>query len=117
MTSKPTLFIVYNASGSLLGHATYAYHHLRQSPGKDCSACALTHGPSLSLSESTGWTALKARLETGGVEGMQGRGVIVKQLHTEDLTESSGLYCPLDSIEVGIKLNYVLALDQRSYEG
>lgn len=85
--SKPSLFILYNASGSLLGHATYAYHHLRQSPDKDCSACAITHGPRLSMSETTSWTGLKARLESGEVTGLERRGVVVKQLHTEDLTE------------------------------
>ncbi len=89
--SKPTLLILYNASGSLLGHATYAYHHLRSSPGKDCSACAITHGTSLSLNESPGWTALKARLEEGSVDGMAGRGVGVRQLHTEDITSTVGV--------------------------
>ncbi|CAD6565075.1 MAG: hypothetical protein TREMPRED_000801 [Tremellales sp. Tagirdzhanova-0007] len=85
--SKPTLLILYNASGTLLGHATYAYHHLRQSSGRECSACAITHGPRLALSESAGWTSLKARIEAGDVPGLGGHGVQVKQLHTEDLTD------------------------------
>ena len=89
--SKPTLLILYNASGTLLGHASYAYHHLRATPGKECSACALTHGPRLSLGETAGWTALKARLEHGEVAGLDGRGVGVRQLHTEDLTDQVSL--------------------------
>ena len=76
----PELLILYNASGSLLGHANYAYHHLRQTPGQDCSACTLTHGPKLSLGESTEWASTKRRIEQ--------RGVVVRQLHTEDLDAS-----------------------------
>ena len=88
--SKSTLMILYNASGTLLGHATYAYHHLRQSPGRDCSACAITHGPRLSLGESAGWTSLKARIEAGDSTELRGHGVQVRQLHTEDLNNQVG---------------------------
>ena len=77
------LLILYNAAGSLLGHAAYAYHHLVSTPSKDCSACALTHGPKLTLSESPGWTELKGKIERGELNG--GEAMKVKQLHTDEI--------------------------------
>lgn len=82
-----SLLIVYNASGTLLGHLAYGYHHIRSTPDKECSACALTHGPSLSLSERDEWASLKERLERGSLKGLEGKKVLVKQLHTEDISQ------------------------------
>ncbi|KAJ9096851.1 hypothetical protein QFC21_005124 [Naganishia friedmannii] len=84
-----TLLVLYNASGTLLGHARYAYHHIRGTPSQSCAACALTHGPTLSLSESEEWTSLKRKLENGEVKGIGDRKVEVRQLHKEDLTEET----------------------------
>jgi len=85
-----TLLILYNASGTLLGHLTYGYHHLRQTPNRDCSACALTHGPALTLSERQEWVGLKGSIERGELEGMGGKGVAVRELHIEDMTPVVG---------------------------
>ena len=87
MTS-PTLLVLYNASGSLLGHLAYGYHHIRQTDGRSCSACTLTHGPTLALSERTEWAESRGRIERGELEGLRGRGMGVKQLHTDELDET-----------------------------
>ena len=79
-----SLLILYNASGNLLGHATYAYHHLAGTPGKSCSACSLTHGPKLSLGESQEWKDLSAKISKGETTGQPLR---VKQLHKDEMDD------------------------------
>ncbi|ORX35092.1 hypothetical protein BD324DRAFT_652808 [Kockovaella imperatae] len=80
--TDPTLYILYNASGTLLGHAAYAYAHMRCDTDKSCSACTLTHGPKLSLSERKEWKELKGKLTSG--EFIPGQRYNVKQWHTEE---------------------------------
>ncbi|KAI1829195.1 hypothetical protein DTO027I6_9908 [Penicillium roqueforti] len=62
-STDPTIYIVYNAKSTLLGKVNYVY---RKKTCPDpainpaCAACELTHGPSLSLSESSQWKQTKA---------------------------------------------------------
>ncbi|GFZ44401.1 hypothetical protein JCM24511_02123 [Saitozyma sp. JCM 24511] len=93
-TASPiaTLFVIYNASGSLLGHLAYGYHHIRQTPGKECSACALTHGPRLAVTERAEWSRTRWRLESGELIGDEGKGVAVRTLHKEEVDEGIKTY-------------------------
>lgn len=86
MSTKSTLLMIYNASGTLTGHLAYGYHHLLGTEGKDCSACALTHGPKLALNEREEWSELKGRIERGQLQGAEGKEVSVRTLHKEDVT-------------------------------
>lgn len=87
MTSR-TLYVLYSAQGSMLGHLKYAYYHIRGDSEFACAACDITHGKSLSLSELPAWQALKERFEKGQV-GELGP-VQVKQLHTDEQTKEVG---------------------------
>ena len=79
--SMPTLLINYNAKGSLIGHLSYAYNHIKCNEDASCSACSITNGKSLSLSEKPEWKDLKGKLKDGSF--LEGKKVDVKQLHIE----------------------------------
>ncbi|OCL13375.1 hypothetical protein AOQ84DRAFT_436369 [Glonium stellatum] len=66
-TSPKTLYILYNADGSILGKLKYGYRKLKSSPDCEptCAACDITHG-GLSLSETPAWTAAKKEIEASG---------------------------------------------------
>ncbi|RMJ23148.1 hypothetical protein PHISP_05992 [Aspergillus sp. HF37] len=75
--NQPTLYIIYNAKSTLFGKVDYAYRKLTRPDSCSrpaCAACELTHGPSLSLTESPEWAAAKARI----------RNVTVAQVHTDE---------------------------------
>lgn len=74
---QPTIYVVYNAKGTLLGKVDYVYRKAT-CPNQDstpaCAACELTHGPSLRLTETTEWAATKARIHHA----------TIKQVHTDE---------------------------------
>lgn len=77
MPAQPTLYIIYNANSTLFGKADYVYRKLtNRDPHSHpaCAACELTHGPSLSLTESPEWAAVKTRI----------RHATVAQVHTDE---------------------------------
>jgi hypothetical protein len=75
----PTLYIIYNASSTLLGKLSYVRRKCTSSNSDPaCAACELTHGPSLSLTESAEWRKAKQRI----------KGVAVKQVHTDEMPEN-----------------------------
>lgn len=69
-SNDPTIYIVYNAKSTLLGKVNYVYRKATcPNPATDpaCAACELTHGPSLSLSESSQWKQTKARISNANI--------------------------------------------------
>ena len=92
------IYILYNARGSLLGKANYAYRKLTSpspsaasastsSPNQPdresvCAACDLTHA-GLSLTETPLWKSTKRRLISSGGSKTA---VQVEQLHQDELT-------------------------------
>ena len=65
MTSNErTLYLIYNADGSILGKLRYGYRKVTAPAdrGPVCAACDLTHG-GMSLSETPAWVAAKAEIE------------------------------------------------------
>lgn len=83
--SAVTLLVIYNAAGGWSGHLSYAYSHFFPSPARDtgCSACEITHGKKLALSERKEWGEFKTRWSEGG-SGSEKRSV--RELHKEELT-------------------------------
>ena len=67
-----TIYIIYNAKGSIIGKLNYAYRKLT-TPSSPCAACDLTHG-GLRLSETAQWMATKKQINAE-----------VKQLHVDEL--------------------------------
>jgi hypothetical protein len=69
-SNDPTIYIIYNAKSTLLGKINYVY---RKTTCPDpainpaCAACELTHGPSLSLSESSRWKQTKACISNANI--------------------------------------------------
>lgn len=59
-----TLFIVYNADGSVMGKVQYAYRKVTSAKDAEavCAACDITHG-GLSLSETPAWVQAKGEIE------------------------------------------------------
>jgi hypothetical protein len=82
-TSLPTLYVIYNADGTVRGKLAYAYNKLLGKPEAGCAACDLTHG-GLSLTETGAWKELKIKLERGDVAG-QATKCRVAQLHRDEL--------------------------------
>lgn len=75
--NEPTLYIIYNATSNLFGKLNYAYRKTTNSDPASkpaCAACELTHGPALSLSESSEWASTKARIQN----------VNISQVHTDE---------------------------------
>ena len=74
-----TLYIIYNANGSILGKLHYGYRKLTAPKDKPvCAACDITHG-GLHLDETAAWKEAKAEItKSGDVE--------VKQLHRDEMT-------------------------------
>lgn len=69
-SNNPTLYIVYNATSSLLGKINYTYRKKTcpdPSNNPACAACELTHGPSLSLTESSEWKTTKAHIKQANI--------------------------------------------------
>ena len=76
-TNSPTLYIIYNASSTLLGKLNYVYRKQTcpdPSTNPACAACELTHGPSLSLRESSEWKTTKAHIKQANIA----------QVHTDE---------------------------------
>lgn len=72
----PTLYILYNASSTLLGKLNYTYRKLTAPKcAPACAACDITHG-GLHLDETAAWKEAKAEM---------GNGVEVKQLHRDEV--------------------------------
>lgn len=66
----PTLYIIYNAKSTILGKLNYVYRKVTcpdPSVNPACAACELTHGPSLSLKESSEWKETKARISNTNI--------------------------------------------------
>lgn len=80
--AAPTLYILYNADGSIMGKLAYGYRKLtnkdKESP--TCAACDLTHG-GLSLDETPQWKAAKADLVRSGVVKD------IRQYHRDELDQ------------------------------
>ncbi len=71
-----TIYIIYNAKGSILGKLNYACRKLTApSDSSPCAACDFTHG-GLSLSETAQWKETKKQI-----------GADVKQLHIDELSQ------------------------------
>jgi hypothetical protein len=73
-SNRPTLYIVYNATSTVLGKVNYAYHKKTcpdPSSNPACAACELTHGPSLSLTESSQWKTTKAHIKQANIAEVQ----------------------------------------------
>lgn len=69
-SNDPTVYIVYNAKSTLLGKVNYVYRKATcPNPAMNpaCAACELTHGPSLSLSESSQWKETKACISNANI--------------------------------------------------
>jgi hypothetical protein len=66
----PTIYIIYNAKSTLLGKLNYVYRKAScpdPATNPACAACELTHGPSLSLSETQEWKQTKSRISNANV--------------------------------------------------
>jgi hypothetical protein len=76
-SATATIYILYNANGSLLGKLNYVCRKITTSSSDDsaCAACDLTHG-GLKVDESAEWKQTKQRIG----------GATVKQLHRDELT-------------------------------
>ncbi|KAF1816495.1 hypothetical protein P152DRAFT_454759 [Eremomyces bilateralis CBS 781.70] len=77
-TTSQSLYIIYNADSTMLGKLSYVKRKVtcpdpNESPA--CAACELTHGPSLSLKESSDWVKTRARID----------GVAVQQVHRDEM--------------------------------
>lgn len=69
-SNRPTIYIVYNAKSTLLGKVNYVYRKTTcpdPTTNPACAACELTHGPSLSLSESSQWKQTKACISNADI--------------------------------------------------
>lgn len=69
-SNDPTIYIVYNAKSTLLGKVSYVYRKATcPDPAMNpaCAACELTHGPSLSLSESSLWKQTKGCIANANI--------------------------------------------------
>lgn len=69
-SNDPTVYIVYNAKSTLLGKVNYVYRKAtcpNPATNPACAACELTHGPSLSLSESSQWKETKACISNANI--------------------------------------------------
>lgn len=75
-----TLYIVYNANGSVMGKITYAYRKLNcdKDSASPCAACDITHG-GLSLKETPEWVQTKAEIQ-------KSLNLQVKQQHQDELS-------------------------------
>ncbi|KAL8822163.1 MAG: hypothetical protein Q9170_008401, partial [Blastenia crenularia] len=65
--SPPTLYIIYNASASIMGKLSYGYRKLTNTDkcNPTCAACDITHG-GLHLDETAQWKAAKASMLESG---------------------------------------------------
>lgn len=78
-----TLYIVYNANGSVLGKLEYGYRKLtwdKKQQDTPCAACDMTHG-GLSLNPTQAWLDVKQQIEQSSA------GIKVKELHRDELPE------------------------------
>jgi hypothetical protein len=76
-TNSTTIYILYNANGSILGKVKYGYEKIcapKDGPSP-CAACDLTHG-GLRLSESEEWKRTEAQIPAK-----------VTKLHLDELDE------------------------------
>lgn len=80
MNESKTLYIIYNANGSVFGKLSYGYRKLTSDKQGDapCAACDLTPG-GLSLSETPAWQEAKKKIQD--LLGLQ-----VVQLHLDERT-------------------------------
>jgi hypothetical protein len=64
-----TLYIIYNATGTIMGKLSYGYKKINCPKDADpiCAACEITHG-GLSLKETPGWVAAKSEIEAEGIK-------------------------------------------------
>jgi hypothetical protein len=83
-----TIYIIYNAKGSLTGKLSYAYRKVTEA-NSPCAACDLTHG-GLRLTETAEWSATKKQI-----------GAEVQQLHIDQLSREvrfSSYFCCKGSV-------------------
>lgn len=75
-----TLYILYNADGTVMGKLNYGYRKLtsKSCDAPACAACEITHGKNLSLNESAAWVEAKKEIEASG-------GVKVVQWHRDEI--------------------------------
>ena len=76
-TNSTTIYILYNANGSILGKVKYVYEKIcapKDGPSP-CAACDLTHG-GLRVSESEEWKQTEAQISAK-----------VTKLHLDELDE------------------------------
>jgi len=100
MSSKPIVYILYNADASVAGKLGYAYRKITASAGQSpCVACDLFHGE-LAPTETEEWTATKKKI-----------GAEVKQLHRDEIDQEIKDFVTLQ------KLRYPLILGRSDESG
>lgn len=80
-TMTDTLYVIYNADGSVLGKLQYGYKKLTWNKSQQdtpCAACDITHG-GLSLNPTQSWIDTKKKIEDSR-PGLQ-----VKELHRDEV--------------------------------
>jgi hypothetical protein len=80
-TTPQTLYIIYNADSTILGKLSYVHRKWKCPDAEEnpaCAACELTHGPSLSLKESSKWLKTRERIQ----------GVKVRQVHLDEMPDN-----------------------------
>lgn len=76
-----TLYVIYNANGSVLGKLQYGYKKLtwdKSQRDTPCAACDITHG-GLSLNPTQAWIDTKKKIEESRA------GLQVKEIHRDEL--------------------------------
>lgn len=72
--TQQTLYIIYNADSTAMGKLRYGFRKLSSKPSDQpaCAACDITHGRTLSLTESPAWVAARQEIEArAGVKVVQ----------------------------------------------
>lgn len=94
MADAKTLYIIYNANGSLFGKLSYGYRKVTSNKQNNspCAACDITHG-GLSLSETPAWLEVKKKIQDSFE-------VKVVQLHLDELTPEVRSFCLFTSFDL-----------------
>jgi hypothetical protein len=93
-----TIYIIYNAKGSLTGKLSYAYRKVTEA-NSPCAACDLTHG-GLRLTETAEWSATKKQI-----------GAEVQQLHIDQLSKEVCLYSSITQSFLKFPLNDLFCVE------
>ncbi|ORX98303.1 hypothetical protein BCR34DRAFT_577353 [Clohesyomyces aquaticus] len=116
-TPTKTLYIIYNASGTIMGKLQYGYKKINCPKDADpiCAACEITHG-GLSLKETPEWIAAKSEIE--------GEGVKVVQWHRDEMesqlngwVKKEGVELPVAVSSVSGKEGFEVVMDRQTLGG